>query len=1160
MLCRASEHGDVQGILNIVAENFPDMNCVNISTALHKLARLIKEDGGATSAIVAAGDLRLKALHGAARAELERQHATATRNEALPRCWATIAWAYGSLQISDPDISAAFQAIGELAIPCIANFKALELTNLLWAFAKMQVSNKGLFQAARKHILSHLSSFSPSHISTLVWVFVTAQQFQANMLHVLAQEFADRLRTSKVNPVELANLMWGLATAKVHPKAHILHDVGCRAQMLLPEFKLQELSITTWAFSRLGARHDRLFVAAASHLCASPVLMQQIHPQGIANLLWAFEKQKAMGSLASEHIALALQALIPKCLQLVDQLKPQEFTCVCRALTKLGIHLGASPDADKLFTSAARVGVHILGALSVTQCTDLLEAFAGFLHGSSLEAQAQGDVFARFVEALLSTSMAKVNELEALSACHTVAVMAVLADHLKDSRELFASALAQLALWLTVECFSTVGQQQLAMLCGLSPYETDLQSLQTALAALAMKRPEAANMFPGLAAGTAPASQWQSGSNQWPDGMHDRDSSMQHAYSSMTADSQGSARADADATADFMAILGRVAQQQVQMSAQGGPPPPPAHPAILGSPAPAPAPTGQGLRASAPSFEMSPGQIQHIMESNTGSFSHSGLDAPATILPSVPLSNPPPNQPPDPPANPHPNPPPDVSRGPSPFGAEEFHSGMQADFGRGLSVFQQEPAPTYRANSTFSAFNDLEGSTAWKATGPSESQQPVPQAANELVTPKPSISLFSGKDEAKRLLSTALGNLQTVQVDAFGERQQQEFKIDADANHTRPAFEFGDSSSTLASVFETAAEPTSESMPQSSFSRHLDANNFMTDDLWEDELPGTDEAPLPPPRKFMYEGRQFPLGMAQQPLGSIPESEKPEIISIPQDETSPQLYVKKTFIEVAGETSGGPGIAAMTALFRSEPQMSRSREWKVEDNLAPTKLAPTVEEVAPQEPATVTPQESLASAQARRLVLQAVKRKKPVARAPTDYILDSPQEVDELDVLPRGEPERGIATGIFQVQQEFPGQQSDSLDPWCPVNDFADPTSSGHAAEEPVHVSRPNEIALGSDTRLSAGRFFTSTGDGTASMDKVGAKEQSMRLMKALHGRRTAPADQGGDQAQDNEEPLRPDEPVYIVPSSRDAPAPQTIRIDNSDIPQRLRSEAFWSV
>jgi len=545
-------------------------------------------------------------------------------------------------------------------------------------------------------------------------------------------------------------------------------------------------------------------------------------------------------------------------------------------------------------------------------------------------------------------------------------------------------------------------------------------------------------------------------------------------------------------------------------------------------------------------------------------------------LPSNLPGNPPPNQPLNPPPNIPPNPPPVINRGPSPYEAEEFRIGMQVDVGQGL--FQQEQASTFQTQNRLFEFVDVDDSAGWKGPLPAESSQqlttfqPTPFHSTDPAGANPAISLLSGKDEAKRLLRAALGTLQTVKVETVGEKFQQEFDSDADAKRTAAPYFFQDSDSGLASGSEASASAASSAMPQPSVTRYLDPNNFMTDDLWEDDGAGACGEPLPPPRQFMYEGRQFPLAMPQQPLGSIPEGdvskpvaeEVPEMTRIPEDEESPQLYVKKTFIEVAGETSGGPGIAAMTALFRSEPQMSRSHEWRAEEKAAPWKVEenpdPRPEQIPQQEPATVTPQESLGSAQARRLVLQAVKRKKPMAKAPTETIFEPPQETDELDVFPRSEPvENNLVSSVFQVQQEIPSQRSGALDHFCPIDDeFANPTSPDDLAGQSADMGKPMEIALSSETRLPSGRFFTSTGS-AARVEKVGAKEQSMRLLKSLGGRRVASKDEA-HQSQEDEDQLRLDELVYILPSSRDGSSSQVTTIENSDIPTRLRAEAFWSV
>merc|ERR1719346_299969 len=42
-LCKCASCGDIQGLLNFVALKKDSMNCVNLSTAMHKLAHLVKE-------------------------------------------------------------------------------------------------------------------------------------------------------------------------------------------------------------------------------------------------------------------------------------------------------------------------------------------------------------------------------------------------------------------------------------------------------------------------------------------------------------------------------------------------------------------------------------------------------------------------------------------------------------------------------------------------------------------------------------------------------------------------------------------------------------------------------------------------------------------------------------------------------------------------------------------------------------------------------------------------------------------------------------------------------------------------------------------------------------------------------------------------------------
>ncbi|CAK0839161.1 unnamed protein product, partial [Prorocentrum cordatum] len=482
-LVKAADVGDISGLLNIAAANLNDMTCVNISTALHKLARLARD-----GRVVSASDHRFAALHARTEWELCRQVREGSNAEVLPRCWSTIAWAYGKIQAEGIEATGIFNALSQLSLPYMDRFHPFELTNLIWGFAKMQAPNFRLFQAAQQHVLGCVSQFSAANLSTVAWACVTARRWQCNVLQQIAEEFVRQLPAAQANrqvsPVEISNLMWSLATASVQVGGLVPETVGDVALQLLGEFKIQELSITTWAFSRLDIRHDRLFAAAAWHVQHSPGLQQQVHSQGVANLLWAFEKQKGMGSAASQQLEAAVYVLLPACRRLLPQLKQQEFACVFRALGRMGLCWGSHPEGDALFAAGAEARYQLLCTLSVPQVMDILEAFTRFLrHGGGHEHRPPA--FADFLASLVHLCLEKVGELKSPSVTHLVCETAAATPLLGRHRAHLVASIAALALRLGPESFQPSGQATLAAMCGLVPQEAGVPRLRHELAQLA---------------------------------------------------------------------------------------------------------------------------------------------------------------------------------------------------------------------------------------------------------------------------------------------------------------------------------------------------------------------------------------------------------------------------------------------------------------------------------------------------------------------------------------------------------------------------------------------------------------------------------------------------------------------------------------------------
>mmetsp|Transcript_22790 Transcript_22790/g.53194 ORF Transcript_22790/g.53194 Transcript_22790/m.53194 type:complete len:972 (-) Transcript_22790:127-3042(-) len=415
LICEAANKQGTAGILNLVSQRHAEMSCVNLSTALHRLARLVKDRGRPIDKQGPA----FYALRQATYIELEKQTQDPTQM-AMPRCWATIAWSLATLQVHDYNT---FNTIATLATPHVDTFNHLELTNLLWAFAKLQVANTPLFQAAHDHIVAKLRDFTQTNLSTIVWAYATVNHAPSiSMLSQVAKRFVHGLQVSApVSPVEISNFMWGLATTQLRLKPQVPREVGNAAVQILHDFKLQELSITAWAFSRLGVRHDGFFVAAAQRLRCSPDLRSQIHPQGISNLMWAFSKQVALRSKLTEILHETLLVLLPECTRLLWDLKPQEYSCVLLSLARMNVKYGDMIHADEVFTLAAGAKPEFLHTMSLQQHVHTFSAFEAFLskNGDDLPV-----AFSNFQRVLASLCL----QHAASDAGHCVSILELLWD------------------------------------------------------------------------------------------------------------------------------------------------------------------------------------------------------------------------------------------------------------------------------------------------------------------------------------------------------------------------------------------------------------------------------------------------------------------------------------------------------------------------------------------------------------------------------------------------------------------------------------------------------------------------------------------------------------------------------------------------------------
>jgi hypothetical protein len=357
-ICAAADKGAMKELVHLVAKHQQRMNLVNLSTAIHRIARLSVDGHRLEESAICdllvdriLSELMLRRseslLHGDEAGAIPRSELL----EPQTQCLSSVSWACARLQISNAPLH---KTIGDLAVVWLKVFKACELSNLLWAFAKLGVNHPPLASVATQHVHDHVHELSPRILSKTAWAFATSKMRPIKLtLAKIADAFAAKsCEGEDVNAACIANMVWALATARAHTKTETMIAIGSTALRKLHDFKSFELAVTLWSFARGGFFHDMLFDQAAWLLHGNHALRNEIHAQGISNILWAFARRSAwQGCMAlSEDV---LTTLLERCEWLVPRFSPLEMVSVLQSVAELAGHWGYNPVADRVWAAAA---------------------------------------------------------------------------------------------------------------------------------------------------------------------------------------------------------------------------------------------------------------------------------------------------------------------------------------------------------------------------------------------------------------------------------------------------------------------------------------------------------------------------------------------------------------------------------------------------------------------------------------------------------------------------------------------------------------------------------------------------------------------------------------------------------------------------------------
>lgn len=362
-------------VLNVVSEELTLMNGVNMATALHRIARhCVKGEAGPDGAAPEAKKeveahpafaALLKTLEQHAEMSLSADHNTA--EEIMPaQCASIIAWSLACLDVQNDRLLVVLAA---LAKPHLQDFKFYEVTNMLWAYAKLRAAGLApeLITAIAGRLKGRQSGEYKAHcLSLAVWAFAEVNWPDEQLMASLAEELAGQ--ADALQPQEICNICWALAGKLENRRLYETVHSALQGDVLR-RFKAEEFSNFMLAVTA-GRLSFPNFVPKAGATAVR--LAKSMKPKHLASTLNAV-------SCSGGQSLPDLSVLLDVAMEQVFHFRPHELAATAQAAAKL------CPDHPGFFKACATHLVLKLSELSVDNLTDLIEAFT-----NSSDAQASG--------------------------------------------------------------------------------------------------------------------------------------------------------------------------------------------------------------------------------------------------------------------------------------------------------------------------------------------------------------------------------------------------------------------------------------------------------------------------------------------------------------------------------------------------------------------------------------------------------------------------------------------------------------------------------------------------------------------------------------------------------------------------------------------------
>lgn len=332
---------NLEELLTIVAEHEDRFNDVNAATAFHGIAKLTRKGNKSAALrdprvrlLVSKVNDRLPQFSGRCLATVARAHSTLGHRgsgflrrvsarvlvileespaELGESQWSLLLWALAKAGVRPAGFS---DRMVPHILSQLGRYSFMSMVQTAWACASLNCHNARLFDTVARAAmdLARWDDVTLHTISNLVWAFAKVDSFPEDLFNRAARSVL--LRSDKMNAVDVVHVLWSLARL-VSRQVERAISVTARENCELEYMRV------------IQQRGFEPVISRLSYLAM--VLSDDLGPQELPSMFWA------LGTLRRRD-RLLLSALITRSLEVSEKLEPGSIAVICWGLAEVQHH------------------------------------------------------------------------------------------------------------------------------------------------------------------------------------------------------------------------------------------------------------------------------------------------------------------------------------------------------------------------------------------------------------------------------------------------------------------------------------------------------------------------------------------------------------------------------------------------------------------------------------------------------------------------------------------------------------------------------------------------------------------------------------------------------------------------------------------------------